>query len=213
MIKRNISALTAEIEELASKISYSEADLANATEIRTSEKSAFEATEKELVETQDSLEHALVMLKRSMGFMQTKGHKKAIEQLAASLQTIVEASWISGDEKDKVQKLLQTEDSDEDLTLQPQATTSAYESHGGDGGEPRLRDAQAEHRDGALDDAEAHGRGDERALQHGGDHARGERGARGDEEEQGCRRVLPYGLEDGLRCQGEGVGGEAEVRR
>ena len=36
----SISALTAEIEELASKISYSEADLANATEIRTSEKAA-----------------------------------------------------------------------------------------------------------------------------------------------------------------------------
>merc|ERR1719353_67192 len=101
MIKRNISALTGEIEELATKISYSEADLANATAIRTSEKSAFEATEKELVETQDSLERALVMLKRSMGFLQGKGHKKAIEQLAASLETIVEASWISGDEKAK----------------------------------------------------------------------------------------------------------------
>ena len=78
----SISALTAEIEELAGKISASEADLANATEIRTSEKAAFEATEKELVETQDSLERALVMLKRSMTFMQTKGHKKAIEELA-----------------------------------------------------------------------------------------------------------------------------------
>ena len=31
----------------------------------------------------------------------------------------------------KVQQLLQTEDSDEDLTLQPQATTSAYETHDG----------------------------------------------------------------------------------
>merc|ERR1719353_956878 len=131
MIKRNISALTGEIEDLAGKISASEADLANATEIRTSEKSAFDATEKELVETQDSLERALVMIKRSMGFMQTKGHKKNMDDLVSSLKTIVEASWISGDEKAKVQKLLQTDDSDEDLTLQPQATTSSYESHGG----------------------------------------------------------------------------------
>merc|ERR1719473_27686 len=127
----SISALTAEIEELAGKISASEADLANATEIRTSEKSAFEATEKELVETQDSLERALVMIKRNMGFMQGKAHKKNMDDLVTSLRTIVEASWISGDEKAKVQKLLQTEDSDEDLTLQPQATTSSYESHGG----------------------------------------------------------------------------------
>jgi len=127
----SISALTGEIEELAGKISASEADLANATGIRTSEKSAFEATEKELVETQDSLERALVMLKRSMGFMQTKGNKKALEALAATLQTVVESSLISSDDKAKVQKLLQTDDSDEDLTLQPQATTVAYESHGG----------------------------------------------------------------------------------
>merc|ERR550537_616657 len=69
----SISALTGEIEELAGKISASEADLANATAIRTSEKAAFDATEKELVETQDSLERALVMIKRSMNFMQTKG--------------------------------------------------------------------------------------------------------------------------------------------
>merc|ERR1719353_1663004 len=131
MIKRNISALTGEIEELASKISYSEADLANATDIRTSEKSAFEATEKELVETQDSLERALVMLKRSMSFMQSKGNKKAIDALASTLQTVIEASWISSEDKAKVQQLLQTEDSDEDLTLQPQASTSSYENHGG----------------------------------------------------------------------------------
>jgi chromosome segregation ATPase len=127
----SISALTGEIEELAGKISASEADLANATGIRTSEKSAFEATEKELVETQDSLERALVMIKRNMGFMQTKGHKKNMDDLVTSLRTIVDASWISSDEKAKVQQLLQTEDSDEDLTLtaQPQATT--YENHGG----------------------------------------------------------------------------------
>merc|ERR1719353_2503738 len=131
MIKRNISALTGEIEDLAGKISASEADLANATEIRTSEKSAFEATEKELVETQDSLERALVMIKRNMGFMQGKTHMKNMDDLVTSLKTIVEASWISTEDKAKVQKLLQTEDSDEDLTLNPQATTSAYESHGG----------------------------------------------------------------------------------
>jgi chromosome segregation ATPase len=129
----SISALTGEIEDLAGKISATEADLANATGIRTSEKAAFDATEKELVETQDSLERALVMIKRNMGFMQGKSHKQNMENLVASLRTIVDSSWISTDEKAKVQQLLQTEDSDEDLTLtaQPQAATSAYESHDG----------------------------------------------------------------------------------
>merc|ERR1719506_1882620 len=92
----SISALTAEIEELAGKISASEADLANATEIRTSEKAAFDATEKELVETQDSLERALVMIKRNMGFMQGKAHKTNMDNLVTTLKTIVEATWISG---------------------------------------------------------------------------------------------------------------------
>merc|ERR1719337_442211 len=60
-----------------------------------------------------------------------KGNKKAMDNLVASLRTIVDASWISTEEKAKVQQLLQTEDSDEDLTLQPQATTSSYETHDG----------------------------------------------------------------------------------
>merc|ERR1719389_1637065 len=129
----SISALTGEIEELAGKISASEADLANATGIRTAEKAAFDSTEKELVETQDSLERALVMIKRNMGFMQGKSHKQNMDNVVSSLRTIVDASWISTEEKAKVQQLLQTEDSDEDLTLtaQPQATTSAYENHDG----------------------------------------------------------------------------------
>jgi chromosome segregation ATPase len=127
----SISALTAEIEELAGKISASEADLANATGIRMSEKASFDATEKELVETQDSLERALVMIKRNMGFMQGKSRKKNMDDLVKSLTTIVDASWISTEEKARVQQLLQTEDADEDLTLQPQATTSSYETHDG----------------------------------------------------------------------------------
>merc|ERR1719238_357243 len=71
------------------------------------------------------------MIKRSMTFMQSKSNKKNLEEFASTLKTIVEASWISSDEKAKVQKLLQTDDSDEDLTLQPQATTSSYDNHGG----------------------------------------------------------------------------------
>merc|ERR1719375_2095409 len=68
-----------------------------------------------------------------MAFMQSKGSKKALESLASTMKTIVEASWISEQDKAKVQSLMQTEDPDDDLTLtqQPQATTSSYESHGG----------------------------------------------------------------------------------
>ena len=44
------------------------------------------------------------------------------------LSKIVAASWVSSEQKVKVQALLQSEDGDEDLSLQPQATAAAYES-------------------------------------------------------------------------------------
>merc|ERR1719375_279740 len=68
-----------------------------------------------------------------MAFMQSKGSKKALESLASTMKTLIEASWISEQDKAKVQSLMQTEDpdDDEDLSLQPQATTTSYDNHGG----------------------------------------------------------------------------------
>merc|ERR1719331_2644608 len=128
----SIASLTAEAEELASKISASEADLSSATYIREDERKAFEAAEAELVETVDTLSRALVVLKRGQtGFMQTKGKdsvRKDLELLSSTLSKVVQAAWVSAKDKAKVQSLLQSED--EDLSLQPQATASAYESKG-----------------------------------------------------------------------------------
>merc|ERR1719163_2107575 len=69
----SISSLNSETDELASKISAADQDLAAATKIRDEERAAFEATEKELEETIDTLGRAIVVLKRGqIGFMQTK---------------------------------------------------------------------------------------------------------------------------------------------
>merc|ERR1719359_741712 len=126
----SISSLNSEADELAAKISTADADLASATKIRNEERAAFEASEKELEETVDTLERAIVVLKRGQtGFMQTKGASKQLETLADTLSKIVSASWVTAEEKVKVQSLLQSED--EDLSLQPQATTEAYASKGG----------------------------------------------------------------------------------
>merc|ERR1719482_1154024 len=123
----SIASLTAEAEELASKISANEADLSSATYIRDDERKAFEAAEAELLETVDTLGRALVVLKRGQtGFMQTKN--KDLELLSSTLSKVVRAAWVSAKDKSKVQSLLQSED--EDLSLQPQATASAYESKG-----------------------------------------------------------------------------------
>merc|ERR1719271_1951172 len=59
-----ISELGTEVEELAGKISGAESELSEATKLREEEKAAFAASESELVDTVDSLERALVVLKR-----------------------------------------------------------------------------------------------------------------------------------------------------
>merc|ERR1719377_436443 len=125
----SISELNTETDALASKISKTDAELAEATKIRNDERAAFEASEKELSETIDTLSRAIVVLKRGQtGFMQAKGANKELETLADTLSKIVSASWVTSDQKVKVQSLLQSED--EDLSLQPQAT-AAYTSKGG----------------------------------------------------------------------------------
>jgi len=126
----SIDGLTTEVSDLAAKISTNEADLASATKIRESEHAAFTANEKELVDTIDTLSRAQVVLKRGQtSFLQNRG-SKALDALASGLSKIVEASWVNSHEKSVVRALLQSGDEDEDLSLQPQATVSAYDSHG-----------------------------------------------------------------------------------
>merc|ERR1719393_886575 len=52
--------------------------------------------------------------------------------MTMSLSKIIEASWVNKKDKAAVQSLLQStsEDGDEDLSLQPQAKVSGYQSQG-----------------------------------------------------------------------------------
>jgi chromosome segregation ATPase len=127
-----ISELGTEVEELAGKISGAEADLKNATGIREDEKAAFTDSESELVDTVDGLERALVVLKRGQtSFLQARD-KDEMEKLTMGLGKIIEANWVNKKDKAAVQALLQSKsaDTDEDLSLQPQAAVSGYQSQG-----------------------------------------------------------------------------------
>merc|ERR1719456_1665494 len=127
-----ISELGTEVEDLAGKISASEAELKDATGIREDEKKAFTDSETELVDTVDSLERALVVLKRGQtSFLQARD-KDAMDKLTMSLGKIIEASWVNAKDKAAVQALLQAKSSegDEDLSLNPQAKVSGYQSQG-----------------------------------------------------------------------------------
>ena len=78
----------------------------------------------------DSLLRATSVLKKNLGFMQTGKAAKALASMANGLQKIVEASWVNAHQKSVIQSLLQSqsEASDEDFSLQPQATAAAYAS-------------------------------------------------------------------------------------
>merc|ERR1719305_2280276 len=125
-----ISELGTEVEELAGKISGAESELGEATKLRKEEKASFSASETELVDTVDSLERALVVLKRGQSFLQARD-QDVMKKMTMSLSKIIEANWVNKKDKAAVQSLLQSAsaDGDEDLSLNPQATTSSYESH------------------------------------------------------------------------------------
>merc|ERR1719487_2188778 len=162
--KRTIGELTSEIEELAGKISAAEGDLKKATGIRDEENGSFSATEKELLETVDTLERATTVLSRGQfSFLQQHGAKD-LSKLADGLSKIISATWVNSRQKAVVQSLLQSAQSesedDEDLSLQPQATAAAFTSQGG-GILDTLKDMK-EKAEGTLTDA----RGTEMKAQH-----------------------------------------------
>ena len=128
----SIAELSSEVEELAGKISTAEKDLSTATGIREEENGAFVATEKELTETVDSLSRATAVLGRGQTFLQSSG-KAELAKYTNGLKAIVQASWVNSKQKAVVQSLIQStsEDGDEDLEMQPQATAAAYSSQGG----------------------------------------------------------------------------------
>merc|ERR1719379_200581 len=115
--KASVSTFQSEIEELAGKLGSADGELKQATKIRDGERSEFEANEKELSETVDMLERALVVIKRSMpAFLQGKDVKKekeadgqnGMKMLSAALSHIVEAAWLDTATKTKVQAMMQS---------------------------------------------------------------------------------------------------------
>merc|ERR1719321_1937773 len=93
-----ISELSTEGEELAGKISSAETELSDATKVRGEEKATFEGSEKEMVDTIDGLERALVVLKRGQSFLQQRDRNE-LKDLTAVFPKMIEASWVN--KKDK----------------------------------------------------------------------------------------------------------------
>jgi septal ring factor EnvC (AmiA/AmiB activator) len=133
--KEQISALTASIEDASAKnddleskiqalttsISESEDELASAISLREKEHADFLATEKDMLETVDQLTGATTELqkKQQAGFMQlTNKAQRGLDTIVSSLSTIVDANFITHEEREKVRAFLQEQENAEDsLTI------------------------------------------------------------------------------------------------
>jgi len=132
-----IDAMNGEVKDLGSTMAEKERELMAATELRNTEKATFRATEKELVNSVDALDKAIVQVKRSASLVQTNGvSKPRYEEMLKAIGSILSAAWVDSESKTKLQGLMQTEESEDDgelsLTAQNQAAqTKVFQSSGG----------------------------------------------------------------------------------
>merc|ERR1719454_2256067 len=114
-----ISELESKVEELSSSISGSEAELAKAASLREKQHKDFVAQEKTMLETIDTLSGATETLKKSLEFAQmTPDAKEGLDTLLSGLGKIVDADFVTHEQRDKVRAFLQAQDDAADsLTL------------------------------------------------------------------------------------------------
>jgi chromosome segregation ATPase len=121
-----ISASNARLEALGQENAAKSSELDSATNVRNSEHKDFKAAEKELVEAVDTLDRAIIIIRRSLSFVQGGGKsnvnvRQLLEKLSVPMAAIIDAAWIDPKSKDVLTDLMQ----------QPQASVSNYDNHSG----------------------------------------------------------------------------------
>merc|ERR1719183_958688 len=115
-----IAASTSKIEDLAAAIASDGGDLKNATLIREKENADFLAAEKELVDTVDTIDRAISILEREMAknpaLMQVDTSN--FKALLQSLGTVIDSAALSGNDKNKLVALIQSQSQSEDAEEQ-----------------------------------------------------------------------------------------------
>jgi len=131
----SIEGFEAKIDELSASIATNEADLKAAGEIRAKEAADFAEADADLAETVSMLRRAAAIIEREMNkgsFLQGGSiSQDAMSQVTSALQTVLDASSVTSQDKSKVQALLQS--SSDDWLSQPAGApeAAAYESHSG----------------------------------------------------------------------------------
>jgi len=131
-LNANIAAGASKIEDLAAAISSATKELEEATGIRKKEKADFDAAEKELVSTIDTLNRAIKIISKEMeknpAFAQQS--TKSVAAMVQSLTTVVEAAGFSTDDSSRLTALVQSK-SEEDDSDMGAPTAAVYESQSG----------------------------------------------------------------------------------
>jgi len=127
-----ITVSDSKIEDLAASISTDEAELKEATGIREKEAADFAASEKELMETVDTLDRALSIISTEMskGAALAQIDTSSMASLVSTLSTIVDAAGFTGSDKQKLVALVQAQQSEEDGDMGAPAA-AVYKSHSG----------------------------------------------------------------------------------
>jgi len=130
----DISTGSSKIEDLGGAISTNDADLSAASAIRQKENHEFVATEKEMVDTIDTLERAVNILQRKMhgsAMLQASIDTKDVKNLIHVLSTVVDAAALSLHDKSKLLGLVQSSENEDDEEFDAAAPApEAYKSHG-----------------------------------------------------------------------------------
>jgi len=127
----SIDVSESKIEELAAAVSAAEAELSDATGIREKEASDFAASEKELVETVDTLDRAISIISTEMSknpAALAQIDTSSMAGLVQSLSAVVDAAGFSTVDRQKLVALVQSKQGDEDSEFGA-PSASSYKSH------------------------------------------------------------------------------------
>merc|ERR1719281_1430552 len=112
-VDAQVSGLGDEIKMLGTEIANKDKDLMAATATRKTEKTDFSATEKELVESVDQLERAIIQIKKGTALVQSDSHpkvdpQKAMKAAMTVFSEILDAGRVSAGLHRKLRNLVQT---------------------------------------------------------------------------------------------------------
>jgi len=130
-----IEVCTTKIEELSASISTDETDLKEATTVREQEHATFEASEKELLDTIDTLDRAIGILKKEMAknpAALAQIDTSNLNNMVKSLSAVIDAASFSAQDQRNLAALVQSQqssDSEDDSMGAPAA--AAYKNKSG----------------------------------------------------------------------------------